>query len=53
MFYNREDQWRTPNEIYANEAQQVKPYYLIMKLPQEETESHSAAAVYPGPAQQT
>jgi uncharacterized protein len=38
VFYNREDQWRTPNEIYANEAQPVEPYYLIMKLPQEETE---------------
>ncbi len=38
VFYNREDQWRAPNEIYANEAQRVQPYYLIMKLPQEETE---------------
>ncbi|HEY9738241.1 MAG TPA: UPF0182 family protein [Trichocoleus sp.] len=38
VFYNREDQWRAPNEIYANEAQQVEPYYLIMKLPEEETE---------------
>ncbi len=38
VFYNREDQWRAPSEIYANESQQVEPYYLIMKLPQEETE---------------
>ena len=38
VFYNREDQWRAPNEIYANEAQRVQPYYLIMKLPQEKTE---------------
>ncbi|MDJ0708245.1 MAG: UPF0182 family protein [Leptolyngbyaceae cyanobacterium MO_188.B28] len=38
VFYNREDQWRAPTEIYANEAQLVKPYYLIMKLPAEETE---------------
>ncbi|WP_199312204.1 UPF0182 family protein [Phormidium tenue] len=38
VFYNREDQWRAPNEIYANEAQEVDPYYLIMKLPQEDTE---------------
>ncbi len=36
VFYNREDQWRAPNEIYANEAQVVKPYYLIMELPGEE-----------------
>lgn len=38
VFYNREDQWRAPNEIYAQEAQVVEPYYLIMKLPDEETE---------------
>lgn len=38
IFYNREDTWRAPNEIYANESQVVEPYYLIMKLPEEETE---------------
>ena len=38
VFYNREDQWRAPNELYDNEAQQVRPYYLIMRLPEEETE---------------
>ncbi|MEA5449331.1 UPF0182 family protein [Leptolyngbya sp. CCNP1308] len=38
VFYNREDQWRAPSEIYASESQQVEPYYLIMKLPEEDTE---------------
>ncbi|MGB5971705.1 MAG: UPF0182 family protein, partial [Nodosilinea sp.] len=38
VFYNREDQWRAPSEIYASESQKVEPYYLIMKLPQEDTE---------------
>jgi uncharacterized membrane protein (UPF0182 family) len=38
VFYNREDQWRAPNEIYDSEAQQVPPYYLIMRLPEEDTE---------------
>ncbi|MEM9265803.1 MAG: UPF0182 family protein [Cyanobacteria bacterium P01_F01_bin.13] len=38
IFYNREDTWRAPNEIYANESQVVEPYYLIMKLPEEEEE---------------
>lgn len=38
VFYNREDQWRAPNEIYANEAQEVQPYYLIMRLPNQEGE---------------
>ena len=38
VFYNREDQWRAPTEIYARETQRVEPYYLIMKLPEEESE---------------
>ncbi len=33
VFYNREDQWQIPQEIYGTEAQPVRPYYLIMKLP--------------------
>lgn len=33
VFYNREDQWRVPIEIYGSEAQEVNPYYLIMRLP--------------------
>lgn len=33
VFYNREDEWRAPSEIYANEQQVVEPYYLTMKLP--------------------
>ncbi|MEB3210031.1 MAG: UPF0182 family protein [Leptolyngbyaceae bacterium] len=33
VFYNREDEWRTPTEIYANEQQVVEPYYLTMRLP--------------------
>jgi uncharacterized membrane protein (UPF0182 family) len=38
VFYNREDQWRAPSEIYANEPQPVEPYYLIMRLPEETAE---------------
>ncbi|MEG3439787.1 UPF0182 family protein [Pannus brasiliensis CCIBt3594] len=33
VFYNREDQWEIPREIYGNQPQEVKPYYLIMKFP--------------------
>jgi uncharacterized protein len=33
VFYNREDQWRAPNEIYGAKQQLVAPYYLITKLP--------------------
>ncbi len=38
VFYNREDQWQVPTEIYRNEPQEVEPYYLIMKLPQTTSE---------------
>lgn len=38
VFYNREDQWRIPSEIYAGESQPVEPYYLIMRLPMAESE---------------
>ncbi|MGF1493524.1 MAG: UPF0182 family protein [Microcoleaceae cyanobacterium] len=38
VFYNREDQWRIPSEIYAGEQQPVEPYYLITKLPTETSE---------------
>ncbi|EKQ66932.1 hypothetical protein OsccyDRAFT_4745 [Leptolyngbyaceae cyanobacterium JSC-12] len=33
VFYNREDQWQIPNEVYADEAREVEPYYLITSLP--------------------
>ncbi len=33
VFYNREDQWQIPQEIYGTKPQSVKPYYLIMRLP--------------------
>jgi hypothetical protein len=32
VFYNREDQWQIPREIYGNQQQAIAPYYLIMKL---------------------
>lgn len=38
VFYNREDLWRVPNEIYGSEQQPVAPYYLITKLPTETAE---------------
>lgn len=32
VFYNREDQWQIPKEIYGDQQKPVAPYYLIMKL---------------------
>ncbi len=36
VFYNAEDLWDTPKEVYAGDEQPMRPYYLIMKLPGEE-----------------
>ncbi len=33
VFYNREDEWRAPSEIYADEQQVLEPYYLTMRFP--------------------
>jgi uncharacterized protein len=33
VFYNREDQWQIPNEVYGSEPRPVEPYYLITRLP--------------------
>jgi uncharacterized membrane protein (UPF0182 family) len=33
VFYNREDQWQLPTEIYGDEPRLVEPYYLITSLP--------------------
>jgi hypothetical protein len=38
VFYNREDQWQIPTEIYGGEPRPVAPYYLIMKLPTAKSE---------------
>ena len=36
VLYNREDQWRSPREIYGAVQQSLQPYYLLMKLPTED-----------------
>ena len=33
VFYNREDLWVSPNEVYAGQMQTLQPYYILMKLP--------------------
>ncbi|WP_431630919.1 UPF0182 family protein [Alkalinema pantanalense] len=35
VFYNREDEWQIPTEIYGDKPQPVQPYYLITSLPTE------------------
>ena len=36
VFYNREDVWAIPNEIFGNETVAVEPYYVTMRLGTEE-----------------
>ena len=38
VFYNQEDLWAIPNEIYRDRPQLMEPYYIIVKLPGEERE---------------
>ncbi|MEL6223370.1 MAG: UPF0182 family protein, partial [Cyanobacteria bacterium J06627_8] len=38
VFYNREDVWSFPTKSNANDAQPIEPYYVIMQLPDEESE---------------
>ncbi|MBN1166801.1 MAG: UPF0182 family protein [Methanospirillaceae archaeon] len=38
VYYNREDVWVVPDEIYRGSRQQITPYYVNMKLPGEERE---------------
>jgi uncharacterized membrane protein (UPF0182 family) len=40
VFYNQEDLWQTPNEIYASKRQKMEPYYIILRLPQEKSEEY-------------
>jgi len=37
-FYNKEDQWAMPREIYSDTEQAMEPYYAIMRLPGETQE---------------
>jgi hypothetical protein len=38
VFYNKEDLWAVPREVYAGTSQLMEPYYIIMRLPGEEKE---------------
>jgi uncharacterized membrane protein (UPF0182 family) len=38
VFYNQEDLWEPPDEMYGDNRQKMKPYYIIIKLPEEDKE---------------
>jgi uncharacterized membrane protein (UPF0182 family) len=35
VFYNQEDLWQIPDEMYGDRRQEMEPYYIILKLPGE------------------
>lgn len=43
VFYNREDLWQVPTEIYGDQPQLVEPYYLITKLANAKNEAGDLA----------
>ncbi len=38
VFYNQEDLWQTPDELYGDSRQEMEPYYIIIKLPEDDKE---------------
>jgi hypothetical protein len=36
VFYNKEDLWAMPNQKYAGKAEEMEPYYTIIRLPEEQ-----------------
>ncbi|MBU4510580.1 UPF0182 family protein, partial [bacterium] len=38
VFYNKEDYWTIPNELYGEDEIKMEPYYIITKLPGHERE---------------
>ena len=38
VFYNKEDLWAIPRELYFGTEQLMEPYYIIMRLPDDEKE---------------
>jgi len=36
VFYNKEDKWTIPQEIYGDKETQMIPYYIIVKFPDED-----------------
>ena len=49
VFYNREDMWNVPFEIYGDKQVPVQPYYVIMRLPGEQREEFTLILPYTPP----
>jgi uncharacterized membrane protein (UPF0182 family) len=40
VFYNQEDLWQIPDELYGESRQEMEAYYVILKLPEDEKEEY-------------
>ncbi len=38
VFYNQEDLWQVPDELYGDSRQEMEPYYIIIKIAEEQKE---------------
>jgi uncharacterized membrane protein (UPF0182 family) len=38
VFYNQEDLWQLPDEMYGDSRQKMEPYYIIIRLPEGDKE---------------
>jgi uncharacterized membrane protein (UPF0182 family) len=38
VFYNQEDLWQIPDEVYGERRQKMEPYFIVLKLPREQKE---------------
>lgn len=52
VFYNREDVWVLPEEIYIDRPRQMTPYYIIMRLPGAPREEFVLILPYTPPGRQ-
>ncbi|MBI2953356.1 MAG: UPF0182 family protein [Chloroflexi bacterium] len=49
VFYNKEDYWNIPNEVYVDKQVPMQPYYVIMRLPGQEKEEFALILPYTPP----
>lgn len=52
VFYNKEDVWVLPEEIYIDKAQGMAPYYVIMRLPDAQREEFVLILPFTPPGKQ-
>jgi len=52
VFYNKEDVWVLPEEIYIDKPREMAPYYVIMRLPDAPREEFMLILPYTPPGKQ-